>query len=107
MPALHYGGGNSETKLWTFTNNFNMRDLSRDDDFLRCLPQLPFCFVSLLPSYFSYLLVETFGTDDMPLTVHRMEYSRRFPPFDHDEVLEIVKKACHFDLMFITALIAL
>jgi hypothetical protein len=35
MPSLHHGGGGADTKLWTFTNNFNMKDLSRDDDFLR------------------------------------------------------------------------
>ena len=37
MPSLHRGGGNTDAKLWTFTNNFNMRDLSRDDDFLRSM----------------------------------------------------------------------
>ena len=38
MPMLHASGGGGDAKLWTYTNNFNMRDLSRDDDFLRSVP---------------------------------------------------------------------
>lgn len=52
----------------------NMRDLSRDDDFL------------------SHLLVEKLGTGDVPLVVHKMDPSRRLPKTSADDLLEIVRR---------------
>ncbi|GJE94461.1 SET domain-containing protein [Phanerochaete sordida] len=52
----------------------NMRDLSRDDDFL------------------SHLLVEKLGTGDVPLVVHKMDPSRKVPKTDADDLLEIVRR---------------
>lgn len=52
----------------------NMRDLSRDDDFL------------------SHLLVEKLGTGDVPLVVHKMDPSRRLPKTDAEDLLQIVQR---------------
>ncbi|KAF8210388.1 hypothetical protein K438DRAFT_1809596 [Mycena galopus ATCC 62051] len=52
----------------------NMRDLSKDDDFL------------------SHLLVEKLGTGTVPLLVHKMDSSRRLPKTDADDLLHIVRR---------------
>lgn len=52
----------------------NMRDLSRDDDFL------------------SHLLVEKLGTGDVPLIVHKMDPSRKVPKTSAEELLQIVRR---------------
>ncbi|KAJ7346738.1 hypothetical protein DFH08DRAFT_651466, partial [Mycena albidolilacea] len=52
----------------------NMRDLSKDDDFL------------------SHLLVEKLGTGTVPLLVHKMDSSRRLPKTDADDLLQIVRR---------------
>ncbi|KAI0644749.1 hypothetical protein C8Q79DRAFT_1011763 [Trametes meyenii] len=59
---------------WRPTKIMNMRDLSRDDDFL------------------SHLLVEKLGTGDVPLVVHKMDPSRRLPKTDADHLLQIVRR---------------
>ena len=38
------------------------------------------------------MLIETFGTGDNPLTVHKMDRSRRLPQFDPQDVIAIVKR---------------
>ena len=52
----------------------NMRDLSRDDDFL------------------SHLLVEKLGTGGFPLVVHKMDPSRRLPKSDPEQLMQIVRR---------------
>ncbi|KAJ6499190.1 hypothetical protein C8R45DRAFT_821212 [Mycena sanguinolenta] len=52
----------------------NMRDLSKDDDFL------------------SHLLVEKLGAGTVPLYVHKMDSSRRLPKTDADDLLQIVRR---------------
>ncbi|KAF9012422.1 hypothetical protein BDQ17DRAFT_1232159 [Cyathus striatus] len=52
----------------------NMRDLSKDDDFL------------------SHLLVEKLGTGTVPLHVHKMDPSRRLPKTDARELIQIVRR---------------
>lgn len=52
----------------------NMRDLSRDDDFL------------------SHLLVEKLGTGNVPLCVHKMDPSRRLPKVPTNDLMAIVKR---------------
>ena len=52
----------------------NVSDLSRDDDFL------------------SGLLVEKLGTEGIPLLVHKMDGSRRFPRVDVGDLLNIVRR---------------
>lgn len=52
----------------------NMRDLSKDDDFL------------------SHLLVEKLGTGVVPLLVHKMDPTRRLPKTDADDLLHIVRR---------------
>ncbi|KIK67298.1 hypothetical protein GYMLUDRAFT_156522 [Collybiopsis luxurians FD-317 M1] len=52
----------------------NMRDLSKDDDFL------------------SHLLVEKLGTGSVPLLVHKMDSSRRLPKVSANDLLEIVRR---------------
>ncbi|KAI0326536.1 hypothetical protein GY45DRAFT_1310315 [Cubamyces sp. BRFM 1775] len=59
---------------WRPTKIMNMRDLSRDDDFL------------------SHLLVEKLGTGDVPLVVHKMDPNRRLPKTDADQLLLIVRR---------------
>ncbi|KIK98346.1 hypothetical protein PAXRUDRAFT_823951 [Paxillus rubicundulus Ve08.2h10] len=52
----------------------NMRDLSRDDDFL------------------SHLLVEKLGTGNVPLCVHKMDSSRRLPKVPASDLLAVVRR---------------
>ena len=52
----------------------NMRDLSRDDDFL------------------SHLLVEKLGTGGFPLVVHKMDPTRKLPKTDADKLMQIVRR---------------
>ncbi|KAH7913912.1 hypothetical protein BJ138DRAFT_1001257 [Hygrophoropsis aurantiaca] len=52
----------------------NMRDLSKDDDFL------------------SHLLVEKLGTGDVPLLVHKMDPSRRLPKTTAEDLMAIVRR---------------
>ncbi|KAH7924600.1 hypothetical protein BV22DRAFT_1034919 [Leucogyrophana mollusca] len=52
----------------------NMRDLSKDDDFL------------------SHLLVEKLGTGAVPLLVHKMDPSRRLPKTNADDLMAIVRR---------------
>jgi len=52
----------------------NMRDLSRDDDFL------------------SHLLVEKLGTGAVPLVVHKMDGSRIIPRVKSEDLLRIVRR---------------
>ncbi|KAL1691536.1 hypothetical protein GGG16DRAFT_124848 [Schizophyllum commune] len=60
---------------WRFTNKMmNVRDLSRDDDFL------------------SHLLVEKLGTGDVPLLVHKMDSSRSLPKTDAAVLMNIVRR---------------
>lgn len=59
---------------WRPTKIMNMRDLSKDDDFL------------------SHLLVEKLGTGDVPLLVHKMDATRRLPKTDANVLLGIVKR---------------
>jgi hypothetical protein len=59
---------------WRPTKIMNMRDLSKDDDFL------------------SHLLVEKLGTGTVPLLVHKMDPSRRLPKTDARDLLAIVQR---------------
>ena len=59
---------------WRPTKIMNMRDLSKDDDFL------------------SHLLVEKLGTGTVPLLVHKMDPSRRLPKTDARYLLAIVRR---------------
>ncbi|KAG8213649.1 hypothetical protein J3R82DRAFT_10339 [Butyriboletus roseoflavus] len=52
----------------------NMRDLSRDDDFL------------------SHLLVEKLGTGNVPLCVHKMDPSRRLPKVPASDLMTAVRR---------------
>jgi histone-lysine N-methyltransferase SUV420H len=61
---------------WRPTKIMNMRDLSKDDDFL------------------SHLLVEKLGTGTVPLLVHKMDSSRRLPKTDAQELMQIVRRVC-------------
>ena len=61
----------------------NMRDLSRDDDFL------------------SHLLVEKLGTGDVPLLVHKMDSSRSLPKTDAAVLMNIVRRVRGHTLSFI------
>lgn len=56
----------------------NMRDLSRDDDFL------------------SHLLVEKLGTGDVPLVVHKMDPTRKLPKTKAEDLLDIVRRVSNF-----------
>ncbi|PVF93693.1 hypothetical protein CPB86DRAFT_89797 [Serendipita vermifera] len=59
---------------WKFTNApMNARDLAKDDDFV------------------SHMLVECLGSVE-PLSVHKMDASRRLPTWDPDVILDIVQK---------------
>jgi [histone H4]-N-methyl-L-lysine20 N-methyltransferase len=60
--------------IWRPTKMMNMRDLSKDDDFL------------------SHLLVEKLGTGAVPLLVHKMDSSRRLPKTDAEDLLQIVRR---------------
>ncbi|KAL4080296.1 hypothetical protein V8B97DRAFT_1864270 [Scleroderma yunnanense] len=59
---------------WRPTKIMNMRDLSKDDDFL------------------SHLLVEKLGTGAVPLYVHKMDPSRRLPKVDARDLMAIVRR---------------
>ncbi|KAF5380373.1 hypothetical protein D9615_004503 [Tricholomella constricta] len=59
---------------WRPTKIMNMRDLSKDDDFL------------------SHLLVEKLGTGSVPLLVHKMDPTRRLPKTDAQDLLAIVRR---------------
>ncbi|OSD04087.1 hypothetical protein PYCCODRAFT_1364760 [Trametes coccinea BRFM310] len=76
MPSAMAGSTSSSVLKgqWRPTKIMNMRDLSRDDDFL------------------SHLLVEKLGTGDVPLVVHKMDPSRRLPKTDADQLLQIVRR---------------
>ncbi|KAI0633459.1 hypothetical protein C8Q77DRAFT_1057848 [Trametes polyzona] len=75
MSSAMAGSSSSILKgQWRPTKIMNMRDLSRDDDFL------------------SHLLVEKLGTGDVPLVVHKMDPSRRLPKTDADQLLQIVRR---------------
>ncbi|KAG6845900.1 hypothetical protein H0H87_000706 [Tephrocybe sp. NHM501043] len=63
---------------WRPTKIMNMRDLSKDDDFL------------------SHLLVEKLGTGSVPLLVHKMDPTRRLPKTDAHELLAIVRRVSSF-----------
>ena len=52
----------------------NMRDLSRDDDYL------------------SHILVEKLGTGHVPLQVHKMDSGYQVPKTDTDKLLQIVRR---------------
>ncbi|CAL1707732.1 unnamed protein product [Somion occarium] len=64
--------------MWKVVTMMNMRDLSRDDDFL------------------SHLLVEKLGTGMVPLVVHKMDPTRRLPKTDADQLLQIVRRLIAF-----------
>ncbi|KAI6121445.1 hypothetical protein F5141DRAFT_1211125 [Pisolithus sp. B1] len=59
---------------WRPTKIMNVRDLSKDDDFL------------------SHLLVEKLGTGGVPLYVHKMDPSRRLPKVDAGDLMGIVRR---------------
>lgn len=59
---------------WRPTKIMNVRDLSKDDDFL------------------SHLLVEKLGTGGVPLYVHKMDPSRRLPKVDAGDLMRIVRR---------------
>ncbi|KAF9263230.1 hypothetical protein L218DRAFT_1077241 [Marasmius fiardii PR-910] len=59
---------------WRPTKIMNMRDLSKDDDFL------------------SHLLVEKLGTGNVPLLVHKMDPSRRLPKVPAQDLLDVVRR---------------
>ncbi|KAG6334945.1 hypothetical protein ID866_4143 [Astraeus odoratus] len=65
---------------WRPTKIMNMRDLSKDDDFL------------------SHLLVEKLGTGCVPLYVHKMDPSRRLPKVDAGDLMAIVRRVRSFSL---------
>lgn len=68
---------------WRPTKIMNVRDLSKDDDFL------------------SHLLVEKLATGGVPLYVHKMDPSRRLPKVDAGDLMVIVRRvrsllfSCH------------
>ncbi|KAF5393241.1 hypothetical protein D9757_000684 [Collybiopsis confluens] len=68
------GASSRESLTWRPTKIMNMRDLSKDDDFL------------------SHLLVEKLGTGSVPLLVHKMDGSRRLPKVSANDLLEIVRR---------------
>ena len=106
---------------WKYTTApMNARDLARDDDFVRYIhpsiymssfflpiffnmganPRFIFYFLFLLsltsdhPTSLppSHMLVECLGTIE-PLSVHKMDASRRLPTWEPDLILSIVQKA--------------
>jgi histone-lysine N-methyltransferase SUV420H len=70
----HNGSAKGAKVAWRPTKIMNMRDLSRDDDFL------------------SHLFVEKLGTGVVPLLVHKMDSSRRLPKTDAEDLLRIVQR---------------
>ncbi|GLB37522.1 putative SET (Su(var)3-9, Enhancer-of-zeste, Trithorax) domain containing protein [Lyophyllum shimeji] len=75
-PAAPPAGASSSKGVltWRPTKIMNMRDLSKDDDFL------------------SHLLVEKLGTGMVPLLVHKMDSTRRLPKTDARDLLTIVRR---------------
>jgi hypothetical protein len=71
---------------WQLTKIMNMRDLSKDNDFL------------------SHLLVEKLGTGADPLLVHKMNLSRRLPKTNADDLLQIVRRVSIISLCLFTYL---
>lgn len=75
MPHVVASASSSSLKgAWRPTKIMNMKDLSRDDDFL------------------SHLLVEKLGTGSVPLVVHKMDPSRILPKSDADQLLQIIRR---------------
>ena len=74
MPPAIAGSTSVLKGAWRPTKIMNMRDLSRDDDFL------------------SHLLVEKLGTGGFPLVVHKMDPSRRLPKTDPEDLMKIVRR---------------
>lgn len=66
--------GTLHKRKWRPTKMMNMRDLSKDDDFL------------------SHLLVEKLGTGNVPLLVHKMDSSRRLPRTEAHALMGIVRR---------------
>lgn len=64
----------SSRDKWRPTKIMNMRDLSRDDDFI------------------SHLLVEKLGTGAVPLVVHKMDPTRKLPKTDAQKLMQIVRR---------------
>lgn len=80
MPHVAASASSSSKGAWRPTKIMNMKDLSRDDDFL------------------SHLLVEKLGTGTVPLVVHKMDPTRRLPKSDADQLLQIIRRVgVHFN----------
>lgn len=60
--------------IWRPTKIMNVHDLSHDDDFL------------------SHLLVEKLGTGQVPLVVHKMDPTTRFPKTDAEQLMHLVRR---------------
>ncbi|KAI3618592.1 histone-lysine n-methyltransferase set9 [Moniliophthora roreri] len=73
-PAVSSSTSSKGVLTWRPTKIMNMRDLSKDDDFL------------------SHLLVEKLGTGNVPLLVHKMDPSRRLPKVQARDLLDIVRR---------------
>ncbi|KAL0577311.1 histone lysine methyltransferase Set9 [Marasmius crinis-equi] len=73
-PAVSFSSASKGAVAWRPTKIMNMRDLSKDDDFL------------------SHLLVEKLGTGNVPLLVHKMDSSRRLPKVSASDLLDIVRR---------------
>jgi hypothetical protein len=72
-PRHAHSKGSGSSITWRPTKIMNMRDLSKDDDFL------------------SHLLVEKLGTGTVPLLVHKMDPTRRLPKTEASLLLGIVQ----------------
>ncbi|KAJ3777865.1 hypothetical protein FB446DRAFT_715974 [Lentinula raphanica] len=72
--SSQHGASSRGLLTWRPTKIMNMRDLSKDDDFL------------------SHLLVEKLGTGSVPLLVHKMDSSRRLPKVSPHDLMEIVRR---------------
>ena len=92
MPSASAAGSHSlrgAPLTWRPTKIMNMRDLSRDDDFL------------------SHLLVEKLGTGNVPLCVHKMDPSRRLPKVPASDLMTVVRRVsrtstCSHAILFIS-----
>ncbi|KAK1232330.1 histone lysine methyltransferase Set9 [Marasmius sp. AFHP31] len=73
-PAVSSSSSSKGAVAWRPTKIMNMRDLSKDDDFL------------------SHLLVEKLGTGNVPLLVHKMDPSRSLPKVSATDLLDIVRR---------------
>ncbi|KAK7692941.1 hypothetical protein QCA50_004582 [Cerrena zonata] len=85
MPHVVAGASSSKSRkskkhdgLWKTVTVMNMKDLSRDDDFL------------------SHMLVEKLGTGSVPLQVHKMDSTYTVPRTDADRLLQIVRRLIAF-----------